>query len=168
MLAFRGRVHGSPGLGGKDSLAHPRANGDRPFLGRRRRHRDAAGALESIAQSIAQERRTTLVENARLFAHLNMSVADAGILCWVIKFTFDFFRPITSIREATDERWTPLLNTPPFPAYISGHSTFSSAAAASLAESFGTDKIRFATGCDELPGVTRKFDSLCPPPRKPA
>jgi hypothetical protein len=52
------------------------------------------------------------------------------------------------------------LNTPPFPAYVSGHSTFSSAAAAALAESFGADKIRFATTSDDLPGVTRKFDSL--------
>jgi hypothetical protein len=148
-------------LGGKDSVWRTREQTEIAHF-----WADDAGTVtppghwNRIAQSIAQERRTTLVENARLFAHLNMSLADAGILCWVIKFTFDFFRPITSIRETTDERWTPLLNTPPFPAYISGHSTFSSAAAASLGESFGTDKIRFATGCDELPGVTRKFDSL--------
>src|SRR5207248_8763712 len=56
--------------------------------------------------------------------------------------------------------WMPLLNTPPFPAYVSGHSTFSSAAAAVLAQSFGSDKIRFVTTSDDLPGVTRKFDSL--------
>lgn len=148
-------------LGGKDSLARTREQTEIAHF-----WADDAGTVtppghwNRIAQSIAQERRTTLAENARMFAHLNMSLADAGILCWVIKFTFDFFRPITSIREAADERWSPLLNTPPFPAYISGHSTFSSAAASSLAESFGTDKVRFSTGCDDLPGVTRKFDSL--------
>jgi len=131
------------------------------------------GHWNRIAQSIARDRRNTLAENARLFAHLNISLADAGVLCWVIKFTFDFWRPITAIREMSPSPptplpqgargeidWTPLLNTPPFPAYVSGHSTFSSAAAASLAESFGGDKVRFATTSDDLPGVTRKFDSL--------
>ena len=53
-----------------------------------------------------------------------------------------------------------MLDTPPFPAYISGHSTFSSAGAAVLAQSFGTDKIKFATTSDGLPDVTRKFTSL--------
>jgi len=119
------------------------------------------GHWNMIAQSIARDRGTTLAENARHFAHLNMSLADAGILCWVIKFTFDFWRPITAIREtAGGEKWDSLLNTPPFPAYISGHSTFSSAGAASLAESFGSDKVRFSTTSDGLPGVTRKFDRL--------
>lgn len=119
------------------------------------------GHWNMIAQAIAKERGTSLAENARTFAHLNMSLADAGILCWVIKFTYDFWRPITAIREADgDDKWTPVLDTPPFPAYISGHSTFSSAAAASLAESFGTDKVRFTTASDGTPGVTRTFNSL--------
>ena len=119
------------------------------------------GHWNKIAQTIALERGNILVENARLFAHLNLSLADAGILCWVIKFTFDFWRPISAIAytERRDD-WMPLLNTPPFPAYVSGHSTFSSAAASVLAQSFGTDKIRFATTADDLPGMTRKFDSL--------
>ncbi len=119
------------------------------------------GHWNMIAQAIAKERGSTLAENARTFAHLNMSLADAGILCWVIKFTYDFWRPITAIREADgDDKWTPVLDTPPFPAYISGHSTFSSAAAASLAESFGSDKVRFTTRSDGAPGVTRTFNSL--------
>jgi hypothetical protein len=119
------------------------------------------GHWNKIAQSAARDRGNTLAENARLFAHLNMSLADAGILCWVIKFTYDFWRPITAIREAErDDRWTPLLNTPPFPAYVSGHSTFSSAGAASLAQSFGTDKMRFTTISDDLPGVKRSFTSF--------
>lgn len=119
------------------------------------------GHWNMIAQDIARERRLTLSENARLFAHLNIALADAGILCWVIKFTFDFWRPITAIHEADkNDDWMPLLETPPFPAYVSGHSTFSSAGAAVLAQSFGTDRIAFATTSDGLPGVTRKFTSL--------
>jgi hypothetical protein len=52
------------------------------------------------------------------------------------------------------------LSTPPFPAYTSGHSTFSGAAASALAESFGTDRIAFSTTSDDLPGVTRKFTGI--------
>lgn len=117
------------------------------------------GHWNVIAQDIAKERRLTLSENARLFAHLNIALADAGVLCWVIKFTFHFWRPITAIQEL-DADWTPLLETPPFPAYVSGHSTFSSAGAAVLAQSFGTDKISFATTSDGLPDVTRKFTTI--------
>jgi PAP2 superfamily len=119
------------------------------------------GHWNKIAQTIAMERGNTLAENARLFAHLNIALHDAGVLCWVIKFTFEFWRPITAIRAADgDEKWTPLLETPPFPAYVSGHSTFSAAAASVLAHSFGTDKIPFETTSDSLPNVTRKFTSL--------
>jgi len=119
------------------------------------------GHWNQIAQSIAVDRANTLAENARLFAHLNIALADAGILCWVIKFTFEFWRPVTAIREMDRSAdWTPLLDTPPFPAYVSGHSTFSSAGAAVLAQAFGTDKLSFATTSDGLPNVTRKFTSL--------
>ena len=76
-----------------------------------------------------------------MFAMLNVALADAAVSCWDSKFHFDFWRPITAIRDAdrlknaalvADPKWTPLLDTPPFPAYISGHSTFSSAGATVL------------------------------------
>jgi hypothetical protein len=119
------------------------------------------GHWNKIAQTIAQDRNLTLAENARLFAHLNIALADAGILCWVIKFTFDYWRPVTAIHHADrEDAWMPLLQTPPFPAYVSGHSTFSSAAASVLAHSFGTDDVRFATTSDGLPGKTRAFTKL--------
>ncbi len=117
------------------------------------------GHWNKIAAGVALDRGNTLAENARLFAHLNIALADSGVLCWVIKFTFEFWRPITAIQQA-DKNWTPLLNTPPFPAYVSGHSTFSSAAAEVLAQSFAADNVRFATTSDGLPGVTRKFESF--------
>ncbi len=120
------------------------------------------GQWNKIAQGIALDRKTSIAENARIFAHLNITLADAAILCWVIKFTFDFWRPSTAIAysENTSDAWTPLLENPPFPAYVSGHSTFSGAAASVLARSFGTDKIRFGAVSDDVPGVTRSFDSL--------
>ncbi|MBI3822897.1 MAG: phosphatase PAP2 family protein [Planctomycetes bacterium] len=149
-------------LGGKDSPARTKEQTEIAIF-----WADNAGTVtppghwNQIAQTLAGDRGNTMVENARLFAHLNIALADAGILCWVIKFTFDFWRPITAIREADrDEKWTPLLDTPPFPAYISGHSTFSGAGAAVLIQSIGTDKVKFATNSDALPDVTRKFTNI--------
>lgn len=123
------------------------------------------GHWNHIARTVSQARGLTLVENARLFALLNIALADAGISCWDAKFTFDYVRPVTAIRRAdhdgnpdtwSDPSWTPLLPTPPFPSYTSGHSTFSAAAAAVLAEVFG-DEVRFTIGCDEMPNVRRSF-----------
>jgi membrane-associated phospholipid phosphatase len=124
------------------------------------------GHWNLIAQEIARQRGTSLAENARLFALLNVCLADAGILCWVIKFTYDYWRPITAIQRADvddnpstepDPNWQPLLETPPFPSYTSGHSTFSGAGAAALASFFGTDTIPFASTSEGLPGVRRSF-----------
>jgi membrane-associated phospholipid phosphatase len=128
-----------------------------------------AGHWNEIAQTVSRSRGLTLAENARLFALLNMSLSDAGVLCWVLKFTYGFWRPITAIHRADqdgnpdtepDPAWEPLIETPPFPSYTSGHSTFSAAAASTLASFFGTDRVRFTTTSDGLPGVTRSFDSF--------
>jgi hypothetical protein len=127
------------------------------------------GHWNRIAQAAARARGTTPAENARLFALLNLALADAGIACWDCKFTYRLWRPITAIREADlagnpdtrpDPRWTPLLTTPPFPSYTSGHSTFSGAAAALLAHFFGTDAVRFTIESEGLPGYTRSFASF--------
>jgi len=127
------------------------------------------GHWNRIAQTISRQRGLTLAENARLFALMNVAMADVGIACWDCKFYFNFWRPIHAIREAdrdgnanttADPDWEPLLPTPPFPAYTSGHSSFSSAAATILAEFLGTDDVRFETVSDGLPGVTRRFTSL--------
>jgi hypothetical protein len=124
------------------------------------------GHWNQIAQTIAAQRGLTTPENARLFAILNVALADAAICCWDCKYHFDFWRPVTAIRAAgrlndpeltPDPEWKPLLETPPFPSYTSGHSTFSGAAAAALAEFFGTDEVKFTTTSDVLPGVRRSF-----------
>ncbi len=124
------------------------------------------GHWNRIAQTIAAERRTTLTENARLFALLNLALADAGIASWDCKYAFNVWRPIDGIREAdptrhrdtTPERdWAPLLTTPPFPSYTSGHSTFSGAAAAVLAHYFRTDEVGFTSTNESLPGVARTY-----------
>jgi hypothetical protein len=64
---------------------------------------------------------------------------------------------VTAVREGEDPDWSPLLPTPPFPAYTSGHSSFSGSAAAALAAFFGTDDVRFTSTSDGLPGMRRSF-----------
>ena len=127
------------------------------------------GHWNIIAQDVATTRRNTLQQNARLFALLNVAMADAAIGAWDSKYHYTFWRPVTAIRNgdtdgnpatAPDPDWESLIITPPFPDYISGHSTFSGAAATVLSLFYGTPSIRFTTGSDALPGVVREFRSF--------
>jgi hypothetical protein len=101
------------------------------------------------------------MQAARLTALVGASIADGGITAWNTKYTYDVWRPITAIRNCTvgvcgvdgDPIWTPLLSTPNFPSYTSGHSTFSGSAAGALARFMGTDDVAFCTGADPLSGV---------------
>ncbi len=126
------------------------------------------GHWNQIAQDVARNSFNSLVDNARLFAAIDVAEADAAISCWDAKYTYNRWRPITAIRNAdkdgndnttVDTSWTSLLTTPNFPAYTSGHSTFSSAAAAVLTSLYG-DNYSFSTTGPGLPGVTRNFTSF--------
>lgn len=127
------------------------------------------GHWNSIARTVATSQGNSLDQNARLFALLNLAMADAAICAWDAKYEFDFWRPVTAIRNGDldgnpdtepDPAWTSFIATPPFPDYISGHSTFSGAASTVLAFFFGTDQIPFASSSDALPGVIRQFPSF--------
>jgi len=98
-----------------------------------------------------------------------MAMADAAICAWDAKYSYDFWRPVTAIRNGDtdgnpetvpDPSWTFFIVTPPFPDYVSGHSTFSGAAATVLAMFYGTDDLRFTVGSDALPDVIRSFRSF--------
>lgn len=126
------------------------------------------GHLNAIAQQMADRQLgglnpdQALSEKARLFALLNMAMADAGVAAWDAKYNteFDLWRPISAIRGAdldgnpdtiADPNWEPLNHvdpdgngpltadpfTPPFPAYVSGHATFGAAHAAIMRNFFG-------------------------------
>jgi membrane-associated phospholipid phosphatase len=118
------------------------------------------GHWNSIAQTIAQTRGNSLEENARLFALLNIAMADAAICAWDAKYTYNFWRPVTAIAFAEPQlNWMSFIVTPPFPDYTSGHSTFSAAAATLLPMFYGTEDLPFTTGSDFLPGVFRSFST---------
>ena len=116
------------------------------------------GHWNNIAQTIAGGRSNTLEQNARLFALLNIAMADAAICAWDAKYAFHFWRPVTAINFAEPElNWMSFIVTPPFPDYVSGHSTFSGAAATVLELFYGTEDLPFTIGSDFLPGVYRSF-----------
>lgn len=123
-----------------------------------------------IASSVIDDHpRYTLIRKARVFALLNIAMADAAIACWDAKYYYEFWRPITAITLAhldgnpdtdVDSSWTPLLGiTPPHPEYISGHSTVSGSAARVLAHVFG-DNTAFLIDSERVPGVWRAFPSF--------
>ena len=125
-----------------------------------------------IASQIAAQHSRSLLENAHLFALLNVSMADAGIACWDAKYRYVYWRPITAIRSGDfdgnpatdlDAAFVPWLDffpagTPAHPEYPSGHSTVSGAAASILADAFGDDT-SFTVTSDVRPG-TRSFPSF--------
>lgn len=130
------------------------------------------GHWNRIAQSISASAGLNIEQNARLFALLNLAEADTGIATWEAKVFYDTWRPMLAINTAdtdgnpdtlVDAAWTPLIPTPSFGAYTSGHSAFSMAGATVLAEFFGTDNIAFTADSESpfLPvGYTRSFNSF--------
>lgn len=110
------------------------------------------GHMSLLARIVSEQQGNTLEENARLFAALNVAMADALIGCWDAKYEYSYWRPVTGIRLAADDgnmntwadtAWTPLISTPAHPSYVSAHASVSGAAAAVLAGFFGTDAIAF-------------------------
>lgn len=67
----------------------------------------------------------------------SVAMADAFISCWEEKYNSELIRPETVINQYIDENWAPVLQTPPFPEYPSGHSVVSGAAATVLTQLFG-------------------------------
>jgi hypothetical protein len=134
-----------------------------------------------IALQIADEMGSSDLEVARLLALINVAMADAGIAIWESKYYYDFWRPVTGIRESDpgtgptgagdgnddtvgDPTFSPLGApasnlvgpnfTPPFPAYPSGHAGFGGALFQTLRRFYGTDRISFTFVSDEFNGIT--------------
>jgi hypothetical protein len=94
-------------------------------------------ALDLLAVHPSSPRRA-----AHILAVQAMAQADAFIACWDSKYTYGSERPVTAINRLIDPAWRPYLITPPFPSYVSGHSTQSAAAAVVLGSYFPAERER--------------------------
>ena len=119
------------------------------------------------ARQLSTHKGLSVVENARLFALLNMAGADAYIACWQVKYRYNYWRPVTAIRNAdsagnsgitADPVWEPLLPTPAHPEYPSGRTAYTSATARVLREFFGDEVSVSLT--NPAVKVTRTYHSL--------
>jgi hypothetical protein len=138
--------------------------------------------FNQIALHIAAEQRTRdPLELMRLLTLVNIAMADATIVAWEAKYRYDFWRPVTAVREASPGSGPSRLGdgnphthgipnfmplgapasnlhgpnfTPPFPAYPSGHAIMGGATFEVLRQFYGTDHIAFTFTSDELNGVT--------------
>ena len=100
--------------------------------------------------------------NKTVYAYTKTSIAlfDGFINCWAEKYRSNLVRPETLINKHIDENWEPILQTPPFPEYTSGHSVISNAAATVLTEIFG-DNFEFLDDTELGYGLpVRSFESF--------
>jgi hypothetical protein len=103
-----------------------------------------------VAQAASKEHKLSVADNARLFALMQMAMADASLAAWSAKYKYNLMRPITAIRDAAaqgnpgiaaDQSWEPLIGTPPHPDYPSGHTVDAGAAVTVLQSFFDSDKV---------------------------
>jgi len=113
----------------------------------------------SIASQMVSERKLSAEDAARLMVLTSLAQADAFIATWGYKYQYNLIRPRTYIRRVADSTWEPLIPTPPFPEYPSGHSTVSAAAATVLAAELGDIAFDDSTGVT-IGNPVRRFDSF--------
>lgn len=148
-----------------------------------------------VVRVLATQQGNNLSQNARLFALVNLAMADAGIQCWDTKYFYNLWRPILAIREADAgnspsgqgdgnlntvgaPHFVPLgapntnapqgsINfTPNFPSYTSGHATFGAALFQTLKRFYNSDAIPFRLISDEFNGVNRDVNGSVRPMRE--
>jgi PAP2 superfamily len=132
------------------------------------------GAIQNywneIAQTAAVAHNLTTAKNARLFAQLNVALADDVIAFYDAKYTYNLWRPVTAIREAAtdgnpktlpDTNWLPEVgNTTPDPSYPGAHAVISASGASVLISFFRENHFDFNVTSEVLPGVDRSFTSF--------
>jgi len=91
--------------------------------------------MQVVLERLRDEPLTT-PRTTRLFAALTVAMADAGVAAWDAKYAYWYPRPENGVRASVDPTWRPFVATPLFPSYVSGHSTYSAAAAEVLAHVF--------------------------------
>lgn len=118
------------------------------------------GHWMNITHVACLKENSNAARSAEAYAKVALSLADGFIACWDEKYRSLLVRPETFINQNIDENWVPLLQTPPFPEYISGHSVISSAAASALTGVFG-DNFAFTDSTEVEFGLSiRSFKSF--------
>ena len=151
--SIRSRIRRSEGVGRTlEQRSHRGAN--RPCLFLCRQH---GQFLYKGLGDIAKDQNLSIAKSARLFALSTLAIADAVISSWDSKRYYNFWRPLTAIREGDndgnhhtvgDPTWEPFLNTPPYPDYTSGANNVFGAATGMLQLFFGTDELTFSLTTD--------------------
>lgn len=114
----------------------------------------------SIGSSVIKARKLNMMQAAETYVLVATSLADGFISCWDAKYKYVHIRPETYIEKYIDENWDPLIQTPPFPEFPSGHSVISAAAATALTHLFG-DNYAFNDSTQLVLGLpVRKFSSF--------
>jgi len=102
----------------------------------------------------------SLPRTARALALLNVAQADAGVASWDTKYAYWVTRPVNAIRDlGLDPRWQPYIDTPFFPAYVSGHATYSGAAGEVLAHLFPQDAKLWRSRAEEA-AISRVYGGI--------
>jgi hypothetical protein len=123
-----------------------------------------------LARDLVVTQKLNQWDSARLFALLHLACADGLIAGYGAKYRYNFWRPVTAIREGAnddnpqtigDPKWKPFLRTPSHPDYLSNHAVLGAAWAEVLSRFFGTDQFSFTvTSAAPYPGIKRSFKSF--------
>jgi hypothetical protein len=113
-----------------------------------------------ITAQVVKQANADAVKSAQSFALTAIALYDGFISCWDEKYRSSYVRPVSVINELLDKNWAPLLQTPPFPEYTSGHSTITASAATVLTKLYG-ENFAFEDSSDyQYIGLKRKFSSF--------
>lgn len=118
------------------------------------------GHWMNITHVACKMKDASLTESAEAYLRVSLALVEGFISCWDEKYRSKVIRPETYINQYIDEEWVPLLQTPPFPEYTSGHSVISSASAVTLTKLFG-DNFAFTDSTEVEFGMpARSFTSF--------
>ena len=133
---------------------------------------DFFAVWQNVARDVARDRNLSLVETARLFALMNVSIHDGLQTTQTSKFVYGVWRPLTAIRGAADDLnattdadpgWLSLLGTPPYPSYSGNLAAVGASAARALELALGTNDVPVSVTWRQaggLPDVTHHFDDF--------
>lgn len=130
---------------------------------------NGAATHNPVTRQMSAAKNLDLLDNARLFALSSMACADAAIAIFDAKYAYNFWRPVTAIRNgdidgndatALDAGWEPMHVTPMHPEYPCAHCTFQATAAGVLQTLYGDTVPKFTLTSTTAPGVNRSFERL--------